>query len=311
MTILLPQHFSPKIKEVFKLGSTFKQDISLSLLDEKDNVIRFAPGAPSIARVSILEKYNHPPMDTFHVQVSSNDSRDVYPDNTSHNFKSVLPQMLELNDSWKVALSKLFIPRGILNLCPPFDYITVLEAQTIHGQDVFERRTVKLEHNTFSSVTSLLTSLNSPVEKLSLSFVLREDRVVLIAKPRRKSSMLSVSMHPKLACTLGYEKSELSERVKSSSEVTLNIVPLQSLNGGKKQTGYRFEMYPDLWHTVPAFIFLYSNIVAKTMVSNKSIPLLKIIPPPSGRESVLHQSGFYEFENLEFFDINYNSIQTI
>ena len=240
------------------------------------------------------------------MQVSSNDSRDVYPANTSHNFKSVLPKMLELNDSWKVALSKLFIPRGILNLCPPFDYITVLEAQTIHGQDVFERRTVKLEQNTFRSVTSLLTSLNSAVEKLSLSFVLREDRVVLITKPRRKSSMLSVSMHPKLACTLGYGKSELSERVKTSSEVTLNIVPLQSSNGGKKQSGYRFEMYPDLWHTVPAFIFLYSNIVAKTMVSNKSIPLLKIIPPPSGRESMLHQSGFYEFENLEFFDMNYN-----
>ena len=83
------------------------------------------------------------------MQLSSNDSRDVYPDNTSHNFKSVLPKMLELNDSWKVALSKLFIPRSILNLCPPFDYITVLEAQIIQGQDVFERRTVKLEQNTY------------------------------------------------------------------------------------------------------------------------------------------------------------------
>ena len=104
--------------------------------------------------------------------------------------------------------------------------------------------------------------------------------------------MLAVSMHPKLACTLGYEKFELSERVKTSSEVTLNIVPLQSLNGGKKQTGYRFEMYPDLWHTVPAFIFLYSNIVAKTMVSNKSIPLLKIIPPPPGESLCYIRAGF-------------------
>ena len=214
MTILLPQHFSPKIKEVFKLGSTFKQDISLRLLDEKDNVIRFAPGAPSIARVSILEKYNHPPMDTFHVQVSSNDSRDVYPDNTSHDFKSVLPKMLELNDSWKVALSKLFIPRRILNLCPPFEDITVLEAQIIQGQDVFERRTVKLEQNTYRSVSSLLSSLNSAVERFSFSFVLREDKVVLITKPKRKSLTISVSMHPKLARTPGYEKSELSERVK-------------------------------------------------------------------------------------------------
>ena len=245
------------------------------------------------------------------MQLSSNDSKDVYPDNTSHNFKSMLPKMIELNDSWKVALSKLFIPRSILNLCPPFDYITVLEAQIIQGQDVFERRTVKLEQNTYRSVSSLLSSLNSAVERFSFSFVLREDKVVLITKPKRKSLTISVSMHPKLACTLGYEKSELSERVKTSSEVTVNIIPLQSLNGGEKQTGYRFEMYPDLWHTVPAFIFLYSNIVAKTMVSNKSIPLLKIIPPPSGRESMLHQSGFYEFENLEFFDINYNSIQTI
>ena len=189
-------------------------------------------------------------MDSFHVQLSSNDSKDVYPDNTSHNFKSMLPKMLELNDSWKVALSKLFIPRSILNLCPPFDYITVLEAQIIQGQDVFERRTVKLEQNTYRSVSSLLSSLNSAVERFSFSFVLREDKVVLITKPKRKSLTISVSMHPKLACTLGYEKSELSERVKTSSEVTVNIIPLQSSNGGKKGNGYLFEMYPDLMYTV-------------------------------------------------------------
>ncbi len=46
-------------------------------------------------------------------------------------------------------------------------------------------------------------------------------------------------------------------------------------------------------------------------MANKSIPLLKIIQSPSLGESSIHQGVFYEFENLEYFDIDYNSIQTI
>ena len=51
-------------------------------------------------------------LENFHIQISSNDSNDVFPENKISSFKSKLPKSIDLSDNWSIALTE-FIFRQV------------------------------------------------------------------------------------------------------------------------------------------------------------------------------------------------------
>ena len=67
---------------------------------------------------------------------------------------------------------------------------------------------------------------------------------------------------------------------------------------------------PDLEYVLPPYVFLYCNIVTKTVIANTPVPLLKVIPVNFSND-VQEKGIFYEFEHLEYFNVQSSTIQTI
>ena len=49
-------------------------------------------------------------MDDFYIVLPSNSSMDIYPENTTTHFTTHLPHQVHVQDTWKVALTKVQIP---------------------------------------------------------------------------------------------------------------------------------------------------------------------------------------------------------
>ena len=78
--------FVRKVEEYFILNTEFLPDISIHLIDETGLPVRFTLGPPSIVRINVKEMSHF--LKSFHIQISSIDSNDVFPDNKISNSKA-------------------------------------------------------------------------------------------------------------------------------------------------------------------------------------------------------------------------------
>ena len=115
--------FVRKVEEYFILNAEFLPDISIHLIDETGLPVRFTSGPPSIVRIKVKEMSHF--SKSFHIQISSIDSNDVFPDNKISNFKSKLPKSVDFSGQWSTALARIYFPSSILNITPPFNYIKI------------------------------------------------------------------------------------------------------------------------------------------------------------------------------------------
>ena len=90
------------------MNTEFLSDITIELIDENNHLIPFISGPPSILRV-VIKEMTHV-KDSFHIQVSSNDSNDTFLNNTTSRFKVKLPKRLDLSGNWSLALTIIYLP---------------------------------------------------------------------------------------------------------------------------------------------------------------------------------------------------------
>ena len=199
--------FTQKVKEFFLLNTEFLSDITIELIDENNQAIPFIPGPPSIIRVVIKEMPHV--TDSFHIQVSSNDSNDTFFNNVTSRFKVKLPKSLDLSGSWSLALTRIYLPSKLKNLIPPFNYIkikTTLHPKSTEKQTVNEDTLITLPCARCSSITELINILNFSIEKTPLQFKFFRGRVSIISRTRKNTLSHEIRIHIKLACLLGFEK---------------------------------------------------------------------------------------------------------
>ena len=60
--------FIPYIRQQFKTNTDFLSSISMQLIDEKDNPIKFIPGSPTIVKIRVNEMMGN--RDTFYIRLS-------------------------------------------------------------------------------------------------------------------------------------------------------------------------------------------------------------------------------------------------
>ena len=169
---------------------------------------------------------------------------------------------------------------------------------------------IKLPPTFCSSITELLTLLNSSMLKSHLEFSRYNGKIQCVYNGESRSDeQYKLKLHKKLAGILGYRQDKLLENI--SEEFV--IIPF-SVDGGIKnpvpRAQYLFEDDPNLEHSIPPWIFVYCDLVKPSIVGHTSVPLLKIIPIEY--RSVQHLGGrYYEFHTLENYELGNNWFQTI
>ena len=209
-------------------------------------------------------------------------------------------------------LARIFLPAGILNLTSPFNYVKLTKlASNMSKQNVKDEvdYLIILPQSCYTSVTNLVKNINDSIKKNPVRLKLTNGKISIVVISRRSSVITKITIHHKLACMLGFNKSDIDfDRFRK--EVVIGMfLPINSV-GRKVSSKYKFSLFPDLEHTIPPYIFVYCSMVRKTVVSGIPIPLLKIIPRLSS--ALTRRKGeLYQCENLEYFPIQYNYIQII
>ena len=109
---------------------------------------------------------------------------------------------------------------------------------------------------------------------------------------------------------MGFVQNKLLENNDTDDNITIPLSINNEINKYSTHPQYLFEDVPNLEFSIPPWIFVYCDLVKPSIVGHTSVPLLKIIPIE--RKSVNNLVGrYYEFNTLEYFELENNTFQTV
>ena len=295
--------FIPAVSKFFKLNSDCLNNISVKIVDEHDLPINFTIGPPTIIKLRFKEMMND--ANNFYVQISNNDSADIFPDNSTSNFKSKLPKVINLENKWLLALASVYIPPNIINFSQPMNIIEISKRDgSNNSDDGTNSETVVLPVRRCTILEDLLTLLNTILGGSEILFYKIKGKVNVTIKNSNQNKEYKLKLHIKLACMLGFSQ----EKIKYESGEHVFITFLHKNND--KTSKYQFDDVPNLEFSIPSWLLLYCDIVSPTNMRHSAVSILKIIPIQN--KSIHNLNGvFTEFTNLEYFPIQVDSFQTL
>ena len=101
-------------------------------------------------------------MDSFTIELVSNASSELFPDNTLSSFTNFLPEQVQLDGQWEVAISEISYPSMYQN-------VTVGKFMYFDSRHSEKVETLYLEPGLYSSITDIVQAMNICIgERLSL-----------------------------------------------------------------------------------------------------------------------------------------------
>ena len=295
--------FIPAVTQFFRVNSDFVNNISVKIVDENDMPINFTVGPPTIIKFRFKEMMNN--NNSFYVQVTNNDSVDIFPNNSPSYFKSKLPKVINLQDKWLIALVSIYLPPNIINFSNPMNLIEVIKInKSAKADDSISSKTLILPKKRFTIMDDLLSLLNTYLAESEITFYYIDGKVTVVANNLSDIKVCKLKLDNKLACMLGYSQETLKYKTDEHVVITFSNKNKNTISE------YRFDEVANLEFSIPPWLLLYCDIVSPTNVGHLAVPILKIIPIQN--KSIHNLNGtFTEFANLEYFPINVDALQTL
>jgi len=295
--------FIPAVTQFFRVNSDFVNNISVKIVDENDIPINFTVGPPTIIKFRFKEMMND--NNNFYVQITNNDSVDIFPNNSPSYFKSKLPKVINLQDKWVIALVSIYLPPNIINFSNPMNVIEVIKIDKSNKpDDSISSKTLILPEKRFTMMDDLLSLLNTYLDESEITFYHSDGKVTVVAKNLSDIKECKLKLDNKLACMLGFSQEKL--KYKTDEHVVITFLN----ENENKISEYRFDEVANLEFSIPPWLLLYCDIVSPTNVGHSAVPILKIIPIQN--KSIHNLNGtFTEFANLEYFPIHVDTLQTL
>ncbi|KAG8229450.1 hypothetical protein J437_LFUL005555 [Ladona fulva] len=193
--------------------------------------------------------------DQFYITLPSNSSMNSFPDNTTTRFRTQLPQRIELQGEWEVAVVEFHYPCSLLTISNGNNIIRVWNDQG--GNEKF-----RIKPGNYKSDSYVLRELNS-MNKISSRFIsemdINSNRVFIDAGSdsvnliEGKSKKLHMTFSPRLALQLGFDP-KLQISVGSVSNHPANLF-----------LGFHHQM------------MIYCDIVEQQLIGDTCAPLLRIV----------------------------------
>jgi hypothetical protein len=233
-------------------------------------------------------------MKTFIVEVVSNGSLDVYPDNTLSSFANYLPEpiVLEYEDNryWEVALMEIAYPTR---------YINVTDGKfRFKGGPHKPSHELSIPKGFYSNVESVILAMHKALNNIESSLILSHASISL------KVDYFS----RKILFNFKDEDAVLN----LASRDLANILGFPSpcvIPGTMKESMLPYDI--QRIHT----IMVYTDIIEHGIIGNTKAPILRSFPlmPKFKDESILlnQQMNYHSFDNLQFKKVLKSSFHSI
>lgn len=264
-----------------KLLNTSLRDLTFELTDEFDNHLNLKEGIPTVLHVSF--KRMNPTNKSFSVRLAPFITEEA---NTISKFSNVLPNILNLDENWRVGLKEITFPSRVKTFPGNYNEIVIRE---LNAQRQYIPHDLK-EHkfiipDGMYDEDSFLEILNSKVESLNfLKFTIEEGILYVTATKN---------------CSVGfpYTIAMLLNMPVFGGEHKMMTYTHECLANEKTKLGYEIN-----WNVFrPAYLMVYSDLVKTTLVSGEYTNILRIVPVKYEDSDNEYQS--VEFKNMEFKEI--------
>ena len=232
-------------------------------------------------------------MESFTIELVSNASSQLFPDNTLSSFTNFLPSQVNLEGQWEVAISEISYPSMYQN-------ITV--GKFIYAHKEYEKgETLYLEPGLYSSITDIVEAMNNCLQN--------------------KWSLLRTFI--KVQVVRSTQKIELTLENETSNLVLLSpdLVHIFGISTGNESGLWmrgKGPHKPPLEYDIVRIhsLMIYSDIVEYSMVGDSKAPLLRSFPYISKVKSgdILttgQYMNYQTFNNLQFRRLLKSSFQSI
>lgn len=269
-------HFHP-------LCNNYLDRISVRLKDLNNKCLSLLPGPATYIKL-LFKKMSS--SDSFNIKLSKN----------SNSFVTVLPQPVNLDNSWKCTLSSISFPTEYLPL--PFES-KKRKMWYIDG----DMTKVSTLPNIQYTKGLLIQIINQFFSRISVNFSVENDRLSITTKKSLKFGFSTPVAH-----ILGFDKdfnsnSYPSQSLAYSDNNEVVSLELKTNNATKMALFYRPIIIDYLR---PYYLMIYANIIDHCIVGSQYIKLLRIVPVNryNGNSYELHEFPQAEYHGLEstYFD---------
>ena len=259
----------------------------------------FSIGTPTFLHFHVNDKATM--SNRFNLFLDSSDklSQSYFPSNNPSDFCIKLPERLEFNKKWEVALKNIFIGNDLFNIYSKSCWFSfnIIDEKTF---DANADSRIFLNDGMFKTTKELCEHMQSIFDrekfKLKISLRNKSKRVKIICEeernPRSGSYAYILKISPLLANILGFDRTNLNE-----FKMSLHI---------KRSFTAAYSSNIDL--LVPRNFMILCDIVSESVFGSKSIKILKLLSTNFVREKEIINFGFHQ---EEFVDIAINEFTSI
>jgi hypothetical protein len=277
-------------KEYFAFNCNSLQTLSILLTDENNKQLNLLPAQPTFIKLKIVK------MDymSFMLRIKSNSCYDIYPDNINSNFRTILPNPIELpRGLWEVALTSIQIPTAI-KLADVVPKGGLWLSVKWDSNDF--RTIVTLPEDSIENGATLLYALDVGIEKYvghdKLKITALKNKTALFTL--REEEGMEIQLSNFLAYALGAPPS-------SNGHTTMIL-------NNEIKTG-KFTSPISVKRLIPHSILLYCDIIRPIIIGSTYAKVLKLIPIT--RITAKNDYEIYESQHLDFTTIENNSLSTM
>lgn len=281
--------------EYTTLQNTILKKLSFKIRDEFEEQLQLLPGPATLIKLH-LRKMSEPDK-SFNVRLVSGPNTD-FPRNTNTSFRVKLPQKLELNRNWKVALTNINYPtkfstflhtrsRRAIFFLPRNEANSREVAVGEMKAHIFDELIEYTEEKFIDEIRNFFT-------RHDIGSVTYSDNLESYVIRFKKLGILSISND--ILDMLGYDK---NEGVKGNHISMFNVTDRFFMSFPKTKINI------DLMR--PTYIMLYANFITNTVVGGEFAKLLKVIP----LEHSERDYNILDIKNKEFCELENTQIQEI
>lgn len=233
-------------------------------------------------------------MDSFTIELVSNASAELFPDNTLSSFTNFLPDQINLQGQWEVAISEISYPSMYQNITEgKFLYYDTKHSPT--------SAPYYLEPGLYSSVTDIVEAMNTLIQERN-----KHNEICITVKVSRRTQKVEISLITD-SSSLVFMSTDLGNIFGGDVGDDRGIL-MQGLGPHKPKFAYDIVRIHSL--------MIYTDIVEYNVVGDTKAPLLRCFPfiskVKSGDVITTGQYMNYQtFSNLQFRRLLKNSFHSI
>ena len=303
------QIFTVKQPSFFETTLEKIANAKFELIDvETGKIPNFSVGTPTYIQLHVSN--NSSMSRRFNIFLDSSDkiSQHYFPSNTPFDFTIKLPERLEFDKQWEIALKNIFIGNDLFNIYKDSCWIKInilktegqidLSGNTWHDPNdvnIVEAH-IPMEDGKYKSIEDICSYLQRLFErlKLNLKIDLADGHVrIRCSEERTNLRDYTLRISPYLSNILGIDRS------------TNNENKIHFDNKKKFIASYK----PNIVLLVPTNFIILCDVVSETVFGSKTVKILKLLSTNFDPKNEIIQFSFYQDEFVDLTIKEFSSIR--